>query len=219
VVLNQVNEMTNDVPELLIVGPVRKNFGTLVLAHGAGAPMDSDFMNIISAGLAELQFRVIRFEFPYMSQRRISGKSKPPNRGSVLNETWLKVITSIGADRLIIGGKSMGGRIASMVADQAGVAGVVCLGYPFHPTGKPDNLRIDHLQKIKTPVLVVQGERDPFGNKNEVPSYSLGRKVKIHWLADGDHSFKPRKKSGVSLEQNMESAVNVISQFVRNQLK
>lgn len=208
--------MASSTPEFLTTGPTKKNTPTIVLAHGAGAPMDSDFMNEMADGLADLGIRTVRFEFPYMVQRRETGKSKPPNRPPVLIETWQNVIESIGAENLVIGGKSMGGRIASMVADEAGVAGVVCLGYPFHPPGKPEKLRIDHLQKIKTPVLILQGERDPFGKKDEVPDYPLGKKVKVHWVTDGGHSFKPRKSSGVTLEENLQFAVKESARFVNN---
>lgn len=181
--------------------------------------MDSDFMNDFADGLAHHAIRVVRFEFPYMAQRRTTGKSRPPNRPPVLIETWRTVIDSLGSNDVVIGGKSMGGRIASMVADEANVAGVVCLGYPFHPPGKPEQLRTDHLQNIKTPVLIVQGQRDPFGNQDEVPTYALGKKIKVHWLADGDHSFKPRKSSGVTLQDNLQQAIEVSMKFIRRCLK
>src|ERR1700683_2872759 len=112
-----------------------------------------------------------------------------------------------GTKKLVIGGKSMGGRIASLVADDAGVDGLVCLGFPFHPVGKPDKLRVEHLGKIKTPTLIVQGERDPFGSREEVAGYKLSAAVRIEWLVDGDHSFKPRKSSGRTEERNWETAL------------
>jgi predicted alpha/beta-hydrolase family hydrolase len=176
--------------------------------------MDSEFMEFVAAGLAKQGLRVIRFEFPYMAERRKSGKSKPPDREPVLCETWLQVIESLGAEKLVIGGKSMGGRIASLIADEAGVAGLVCLGYPFHPTGKPEKLRIEHLKTIKTKTLILQGERDPFGNKAEVAGYKLYKAVRIEWLPDGDHSFKPRAASGTTQEENWERAVDKIAEFV-----
>ena len=171
-------------------------------------------MNAIAAGLAANGFRVARFEFPYMAQRRESGKGRPPDREPVLRETWLKVVETLGPDRLVIGGKSMGGRIASLVADEAAVAGLVCLGYPFHPVGKPSQLRVEHLRTIKTPTLIVQGERDPFGTRDEVAAYGLPSAIRIKWLVDGDHSFKPRKKSGVSEQQNLETAIDEIRSFL-----
>lgn len=109
---------------------------------------------------------------------------------------WLRVIASVHPEGLFIGGKSMGGRMSSLIADEADVTGLVCLGCPFHPVGRPDQLRIEHFKAIRTPTLMVQGERDPFGNRQEVAEYRLSEQVCIHWLADGDHSFKPRKASG-----------------------
>ena len=144
----------------LVDGPARAPL-TLVLAHGAGAPMDSPFMKIVAAGIAHGGFRVLRFEFPYMHARR-DGKRKPPDRGPVLEQTWREAIREAagkaGPGAVVIGGKSMGGRIASMVADEAGVAGLVCLGYPFHPPGQPEKLRVAHLEKLKTPALFLQGD-------------------------------------------------------------
>ena len=128
---------------------------TVVLAHGAGAGMDTPFMTFFAEGLAAGGLRIVRFEFPYMAERRRTGKKRPPDREPVLRATWLTVIEQIGAKNLVIGGKSMGGRIASMVADDAGAAGLVCLGYPFHPTGKPEKLRVDHLHDLKTPTLTI----------------------------------------------------------------
>jgi predicted alpha/beta-hydrolase family hydrolase len=200
-------------PELLVNGPAQAS-RTIILAHGAGVAMDSEFMDTFSRGLAERDIRVVRFEFPYMSVRRTTGKRRPPDREPILRETWLRVIESLGAEGLVIGGKSMGGRIASLIADEADVAGLVCLGYPFHPAGKPDKLRTEHLNTIRTPTLIVQGERDALGNKAEVAGYELSKKIKIHWLPDGDHSFKPRKASGRTLEENWTDAIEVIMDFM-----
>ncbi len=110
---------------------------------------------------------------------------------------------------LVIGGKSMGGRMASMVADEIGVAGLICFGYPFHPPGQPARLRTAHLTALRTPTLILQGTRDPFGTKDEVPGYGLSRSIRVEWLADGDHSFKPRARSGVTEEANLERAVDL----------
>jgi uncharacterized protein len=200
-------------PHLLFDGP-KKAAWTIALAHGAGAPMDSPFMNAIALALAHRDFRVARFEFPYMAARR-SGAKRPPDRESVLRETWLKVVETLGSDHLVIGGKSMGGRIASLVADEAKVAALVCLGYPFHPVGKPDQLRVKHLQTIKTPTLILQGERDSFGGREQVAGYGLASTVRVRWISDGDHSFKPRKKSGLTESQNWETAIAEIDTFVR----
>jgi uncharacterized protein len=189
---------------------------TIVLAHGAGAAMDTPFMAFFAEGLAAWGFRVARFEFPYMAERRISGKKAGPNRPIVLLETWQNAIDALGGpDRLVIGGKSMGGRIASMIADEAGVRGLLCLGYPFHPPGKPEKRRVEHLQSLTTPALFVQGTRDPLGARNEVQTYTMSTAIRLHWLEDGDHGFKPRKMSGrtegLNLSEGLEAAVNFVS--------
>jgi predicted alpha/beta-hydrolase family hydrolase len=200
-------------PDFLIDGPANAKT-TIALTHGAGAAMDSRFMEFFAKGLGEHGFRVVRFEFPYMAAKRVTGKGKPPDREPVLRETWLRVIEKLGRTRLVIGGKSMGGRIASLVADEAGVAGLVCLGYPFHPVGKPDKLRVEHLKTIKTPTLIVQGERDPFGNREEFRKYRLSKMVRVLWMPDGDHSLKPRKLSGRMEEQNWEAALEELVIFL-----
>jgi predicted alpha/beta-hydrolase family hydrolase len=200
-------------PNLLTNGPKRAK-STIILAHGAGAAMDTDFMNAFADGLSKLGLRVVRFEFPYMAAKRETGKSRPPDREPVLRESWHQVIEAVKSKNLFIGGKSMGGRIASLVADEAEVTGLVCLGYPFHPTGKPEQLRVEHLKSIRTPTLIIQGERDAFGNRDEVARYKLSKKVRIHWLTDGDHSFKPRKSSGRTLEENWEEGIETVASFI-----
>ncbi len=188
---------------------------TLVLAHGAGAPMDHPFMNTIAEGVAGDEVRVVRFEFPYMAARRTSGVKRAPDRESVLLQTWREVIAELGAPaRIVIGGKSMGGRIASMVADEVGVAGLICLGYPFHPPGAPARLRTAHLERLKTPALILQGTRDSFGLPEEVAAYRLSAKIRIAWIEDGDHSFKPRARSGRTFEQNIAEAITQIKSFL-----
>ncbi len=187
---------------------------TLALAHGAGAPMDHPFMEAITRGVALAGYRVARFEFPYMVRRRADGGKRPPDREPVLRQTFNDVAQALGVERLVIGGKSMGGRIASMMADALSVRGLICLGYPFHAPGKPDRVRADHLKDIATPSLILQGDRDPFGTAEQIPGYGLGPKVKVHYLGDGEHSFKPRKKSGRSEEQNLAEAIAVMVAFL-----
>ena len=187
----------------------------LILAHGAGAPMDSEFMNSVAQNVGEQGFRVLRFEFPYMVQRRLQNSRRPPDRQPILLQTWLELIERYRDSRpLVIGGKSMGGRMASMVADQAKVSGLACLGYPFHPPGKPEKLRTAHLEHLTTPTLILQGTRDPFGNRDEVARYALSKAIKMFWLEDGDHSFKPRKKSGRTLQQNMAETTKALVTFM-----
>lgn len=203
--------------ELLIDGPdARAAAATVVLAHGAGAPMDSPFMAFFAEGLAAAGLRVARFEFPYMDLRRSGGSKRPPDRAPVLLAAWHEAIAATGvpAARLVIGGKSLGGRMASMLADETGVRGLVCLGYPFHPPGKPETTRIDHLARLRTPTLIAQGTRDPFGGEAEVAGYPLSPAIHLHWLADGEHGFKPRVASGRTERQNWQEALGEISAFV-----
>ncbi|WP_170334946.1 alpha/beta family hydrolase [Ruegeria arenilitoris] len=172
---------------------------TILLAHGAGAPMDAPGMTMIAEGLAAQNLRIVRFEFAYMAQRRTEGRRKPPPRADKLNSEFLSAIEELKVDgRLIIGGKSMGGRVASMIADELfeaeRVAGLLCAGYPFHPIGKPEKLRTEHLQNLRTPTLICQGTRDQFGTKAEVGSYNLSSTIQIEWFEDGDHDLKPRKR-------------------------
>ena len=188
---------------------------TVVLAHGAGAPMGSPFMDAFAQGLAAAGLRVVRFEFAYMRARRTEGKRKGPDRAPVLLDAWRSVIAGLGdPGTLVVGGKSMGGRIASMVADDAGVKGVTCLGYPFHPPGKPERTRTGHLEAMRTPTLIVQGTRDSLGKPEEVAGYSLSKTIRLHWLEAGDHSFKPTKASGRMLEQNWQEGIAAVIEFV-----
>jgi len=190
---------------------------TIVLAHGAGAPMDSPFMTEMAQRLATHGYRVGRFEFPYMAKRRMDGKKRPPDRAPVLIETFHSLINHIGApERLVIGGKSMGGRIASMIADDMTVKGLLCLGYPFHPTGKPEKTRIDHLHTLKTPTLICHGTRDPFGSPDEIAKYALSPAVLMHWVEDGNHDFTPRKSSGRDTGQNLDDCARAIHSFLQN---
>jgi len=188
----------------------------VVLAHGAGGPMDSPFLNEFAGGLAESGIRVARFEFPYMAERRRGGRSGAPDREPVLRDSWCAAVEALGGgSRFVIGGKSLGGRIASLIADEAGVDGLVCLGYPFHPPDKPDRLRTAHLHDLRTPTLIVQGTRDPFGTPGEVAGYGLSPAIRLLWLEDGDHSFKPRASSGYKEKQHLETAVGAVVGFVR----
>ena len=193
----------------------------LVLAHGAGAPMDSPFLAVMAAGLAERGLRVARFEFPYMRARREGGGRKAPDREPELRRAWLdtlETLSALAARGVWIGGKSLGGRIASLIADEAGVRGLVCLGYPFRPPGAVPAVaarRTAHLRDLRTPALIVQGTRDPFGGPDEVAGYTLAPGIRVHWIEDGDHSLKPRKSSGRTEAQNLAEAVAAVAAFVQ----
>jgi predicted alpha/beta-hydrolase family hydrolase len=146
-----------------------------------------------------------------MAEMRRTGNRKPPNREPVLLEHWNLVIdrelaAGANARRLLIGGKSLGGRMASLIADERGAAGLVCLGYPFHSPGKPDRLRTEHLRILRTPTLICQGTRDTFGKPDEVTGYRLAPCIRLAWIEDGDHSFKPRRQPGRTWEQNLDQA-------------
>ncbi len=200
-------------PPLLFDGPLASR-DLVVLAHGAGAAMDSPFMTTIAQGLAAADIRVARFEFPYMRAQRAGGPKRPPNRDPVLLDCWRAVVHSAGGgDKVVIGGKSLGGRIASVIADEVGARGVLCLGYPFHAPGRPEKTRLDHLPGMRTPTLIVQGTRDALGRREEVAGYALS--AAIAWIDDGDHSFNPRRASGRSLEQNLAAAVAAATSFVK----
>lgn len=188
----------------------------MVLAHGAGAPMDSPFMNVMAQGLAERGLRVARFEFPYMRHRREGRGTRPPDREPVLLQAWRDAVEALGGGgQVVIGGKSMGGRMASLVADELGVRGLVCLGYPFHPPGKPESLRVKHLEPLRTPALIVQGTRDALGSREEVEGYTLSPAIRLVWLEDGDHSFKPRVSSGHTEKGHLATAIEAVAEFVR----
>ncbi len=188
---------------------------TLVLAHGAGAPMDSPFMQSMAEGLAERGIRVVRFEFPYMAARRSDGKRSAPNRMPVLEAAYRDVVAQLPKrKRLFVGGKSMGGRVAVHVADALGARGVVALGYPFHPPQQPDKLRLEPLRQLRSSCLIVQGTRDALGSRAEVESFALPAHFRVHWLEDGDHSFEPRKPSGRTVAQNMAEVMQAVASFV-----
>lgn len=183
-------------PDFLLDGP-DDAATTVLLAHGAGAPMDSAAMTAVARALAGQGLRVARFEFGYMAARRTGGRRPVPRAESVMPEYVAALAALAAPGRLVIGGKSMGGRVASMVADalhaEGTVAGLLCLGYPFHPPGKPEQLRTAHLKGLATPALICQGTRDPFGTREEVARYALSPAIEILWLEDGDHDLRPRK--------------------------
>lgn len=188
---------------------------TFIFAHGAGGAMDTPWMTRVARGLAEHGIRVVRFEFPYMAARRKGGKRGAPDREPVLLDAWREAVAAQGDPKSIaIGGKSMGGRMASMVADELKVAELVCFGYPFHPPGQPAKTRTAHLKSLKTRALILQGERDPFGTRDDVKSYELSKRIHLEWLSDGDHSFKPRASSGVTEAENIERAVTSAAKFM-----
>ncbi len=205
--------------DFIFDGPARAPI-TVLLAHGAGAPMDSAAMTAAAKALAAEGLRVARFEFGYMAARRTGERKPPPKAESVMPEYVAAIDDLKAKGKLIIGGKSMGGRVASMIAGEmhaAGkIAGLVCLGYPFHPMGKPTQLRTAHLEKLKCPALIVQGTRDIMGTHDEVTGYKLSKSIEILWLEDGDHDLKPRKAiSGFTAAGHMKTMATRVAEWAK----
>ncbi|MCF5707788.1 esterase [Pseudomonas syringae] len=191
---------------------------TLLLAHGAGAPMDSEFMNTLSAYLGASGVNVMRFEFPYMAQRRRGGSKRPPNQQAQLLDCWREVYAQLRPcvkGRLAVGGKSMGGRMASLIADELNVDALVCLGYPFYAAGKPEKPRVAHLACLHTRTLIVQGERDALGNRETVEGYKLSGAIELHWLPTANHDLKPLKVAGVTHDQCLMETAQKMAAFLR----
>ncbi|WP_324043076.1 alpha/beta fold hydrolase [Aeromonas dhakensis] len=190
----------------------------ILLAHGAGAGMEHAFLAELSRLLAGPDIEVVRFNFPYMSKRALDGKRRPPDRQPVLLDHWHQMIKAFAHPRLFLAGKSMGGRMAAELyqesEDEMNAAGLLILGYPFHPPAKPDRWRGEVLKQIKTPTLLLQGERDTFGTRAELADFPFSSAVSVHWLTDGDHGFKPRKSSGASEQGNLCQAAERIKDFI-----
>jgi len=207
-------------PNFLITGPPDPA-ARFLCAHGAGAGMETSFLAAVAALLAERGIATYRFEFAYMAARRDGGPRKPPPRAERLMDEYRAAVAALpdGAPP-IIGGKSMGGRVASLVADEllaAGrIAGLACLGYPFHPPNKPEQLRTAHLARLACPALIVQGERDPFGTRAEVEAFSLSSAIRLHWASDGDHDLGPRGASGFTRKGNLAAAADAVAEFARS---
>ncbi|MFC5076850.1 Alpha/beta hydrolase family protein [Vibrio thalassae] len=187
-----------------------------LFAHGAGAGMDHEFMQDVSTRLAEKGVRVARFNFPYMEKRALDGKKRPPDRAPKLLEAMTAVIEEVADGQpIVIGGKSMGGRMASMLSEHPMVKSIACLGFPFHPPGKPENYKGAHLATIEKPILIIQGERDTFGKFEEFEQFEFSNQVSSSFIPDGDHSFKPRKSSGFTEAQNRQLAVDRLALFIK----
>lgn len=192
-----------------------ENGPLFVFAHGAGAPMEHEFMSSVAKGLAENGIRVVRFNFPYMVKRAEDGKKRPPDRAPKLLEAYSELIESLGDVPMVIGGKSMGGRMASLMTEHPKVKAVACLGFPFHPPGKPEKFKGEHLQTVSKPTLILQGERDTFGTQSECQQFDFSPMVRLAFLPDGDHSFKPRKSSGFTEAGNIQQAIALLSSFIK----
>lgn len=193
-----------------------------IFAHGAGAGSDSDFMQHMAKLISAQGIDVGLFDFEYMQIAKQTNKRRPPERAPKLLAFYEQLLTNAQPELpLFIGGKSMGGRMASMLAciSKQPIAGVLAFGYPFHPPGKPEKLRTEHFADIPCPFLVLQGERDTFGTREELKTLSMPKQPTYVWLSDGDHSLKPRKKSGVSELENRETAAREASKFIANRVE
>lgn len=199
----------------------------LIIAHGAGADSQSDFMTDMASRIADEGIYVVRFDFPYMIKRQEDGKKRPPDRAPKLIAAWQDIIADL-ARPCVIGGKSMGGRIASMVANDAEIdnsegvdaliKGCTSLGYPFHPPGKPEKQRTSHLETLRKPLLMVQGTRDTMGTKDDVAGYTLDEGIEFEWLEDGNHDLKPRKATGFVYEEHLDRTAKAVATFVKRQI-
>lgn len=227
----QVNE-TDSVSAVLYQADKKTHVGTtIILGHGAGAGQHTPFMRLFANGLAERGFDVLTFDFVYMELRK-----KVPDRNDKLELCYRAVIDAaakhkkLKGNRLVIGGKSMGGRIGSQVAayfnnhpkaedNLEGIAGtwlhpklsgLVFLGYPLHPPGRPDKMRDAHLPDVKAPMLFIQGSRDAFGSEEEIRALIKRLKLNatLHAVPGGDHSLKAPKSAGLTQEQVYETAMN-----------
>jgi predicted alpha/beta-hydrolase family hydrolase len=172
-------------------------------------------MLYMAQSLAKHNVNVLRFDFPYMQIAEQTGKRRPPDRAEKLLTHFRQVLSDTDTSLpVFIGGKSMGGRMASMLLDESSAKGCICMGYPFHPPAKPEKLRTEHLENLSKPLLILQGERDTFGTRQEVIQYELSKSIEIQYLTDGDHSFKPRKASGTTLEKNLQTATDACLRFL-----
>ena len=205
-------------PQFMITGSAQAGVRFLC-AHGAGAGMETPFLKAVAGLLAQRGVATYRFEFDYMAARK-EGRRSPPPRAERLTDEYRAAVAAVPAGvALIVGGKSMGGRIASLVADQlyaqGCIAGLACLGYPFHPPKKPEQLRTAHLMGLACPALIVQGERDPFGTRAEVERYGLSQAISLHWVGDGDHDLGPRRGSSFTHKGNLAGAADAIATFAQ----
>ncbi len=191
----------------------------IIFAHGAGAGMDSDFMNQMASNVAKKGVQVFRFNFNYMQINKDEGKRRPPERMPKLLDHFEMMVAEIVASHqpknLYLMGKSMGGRVAAILCEQFSfdVKGVICLGYPFISI-KGGNPRLEPLDKCQVPVHIIQGERDRFGNRDQVREWAFPKSVTFGWVPDGDHSFEPRKRSGHTWEENLQLSVEEVITFI-----
>lgn len=191
----------------------------ILLAHGAGAGLQHDFMQTLAHAINGHNIHVWLFNFSYMQRSIAENKKRPPSKQDVLlaemKQQLAHIRTNYPNAQLYTAGKSMGARVACSLANDAlDIKTVFCFGYPFHPVGKPETTRLSPLLDSSVPVVIFQGQRDTFGNESEVLAYQLPEHVKCLFLADGDHSLKPRKSSGVTQAQHITTCANTVAQII-----
>jgi predicted alpha/beta-hydrolase family hydrolase len=209
--------------DLAYQGPTRGADRAVLLAHGAGADMNAATLTTVADALTDANVPSLRFNFPYRAAGRRSPDRAPALEAAVREAaSELARRTKLPFDRLVIGGRSMGGRICSMVAadpgadNEAGALGLVLLGYPLHPPGKATQLRVEHFARLRMPTLFVSGTRDAFGAPAELQreAKKLQGPVSFHWVESGDHGFKPLKASGLTIDGVLVEVAAVVVDFV-----
>jgi len=213
-----ISEQNNEpsIIESFVESPV----GLLIFAHGAGADKSHPYIEKVTRLFNDEKINVVRFNFPYMDKRLLDGKKYPPNRMPILLPCYQQVLnTYIKKNKtglpIFIGGKSMGSRVAvTLACEEQNIAGVICIGYPFHPQKKPEKLRLEPLQQTRYPVHILQGDRDALGSKEDVAEYDLSPLCEISFYEDGDHDLKPRVKSGYTHEQHINNAITRAVRFI-----
>ncbi|MDZ4825655.1 MAG: alpha/beta fold hydrolase [Actinomycetota bacterium] len=202
-------------------GPKRGADRAVLLAHGAGADMNAAALTVVADALAKAKVPSLRFNFPYMSKGR-GGPDRPPVLLAAVREAAAELAkqAKVAPDRIVLGGRSMGGRIASMVAadadDPLPALGLVLLGYPLHPPGAPEKARVEHLPRVRVPTLFVSGTRDSFGSPDELKAAAKKVKGKVswYWIETGDHGFKPLKAGGSTPAAALTAAAEATVEFV-----
>ena len=198
-------------------GPKRGADRAVLLAHGAGADMHSATLTTVADALADARVPSLRFNFPYKALGR-----RAPDRPPVLEAAVREAVGELARraklppERIVSGGRSMGGRICSIVAADDGALGLVLLGYPLHPPGRPAQLRVDHFARLRMPALFVSGTRDAFGTPAELRRHTKKIKgpVSFHWIETGDHGFKPLKSSGSTVPEVLADVAGAVVDFV-----
>ena len=198
-------------------GPKRGADRAVLLAHGAGADMHAAALTTVADALADAKIPSLRFNFHYMDAGR-RGPDRPPVLEAAVREAAAELLkqAKVSPERLVMGGRSMGGRICSMVAAESGALGLVMLGYPLHPPGKADQLRVAHFARLTMPVLFASGTRDAFGAPDELKrsAKKIRGTVTFHWIETGDHGFKPLKSSGLTAAGALAGVADAVVSFV-----